>query len=102
LMLNREWLDNSMITVVEEFLAWQAPWLLLLQDMKDTTRDRLESVACCQARRMAVQRRLYPKIINRERVDAALVEAALRSANEFCDKDCEQISATYHIAGQYY
>lgn len=102
LMLNQEWLEDNMSTVVEEFLVWQAPWLLLLQNIENITRARLELAACCQAKHLAAQHRLYPKVINRENMNAALVEAALRTANEFCDKGSAQRGVTHHIAGQYY
>jgi hypothetical protein len=64
--------------LVEEYLAWQSPWLLLLPDLDGDTRRRFEKHARRQALEVLKQYRLYPEIIDEEGIKAALVEAVLR------------------------
>lgn len=99
LMLNREWLDNDVVAVVEDFLGWQAPWLLLLDHITDSTRAWLEPMACKHARRLATHKHLYPRVVDCDRINAALIEAMLRSAKEVPADDND--GYTHHIAGEY-
>ena len=65
---------------MRDFLAWQAPWLLTLQGIPDGTRATLERAAFRQATRVADLYRLYPSVLDDARLNAARVEAALRSS----------------------
>lgn len=65
---------------VEAYLAWLAPSLLQLQGLSPETRRRLETQACRQPFEVARQIHLYPELLDRERLSAALVEARLREA----------------------
>jgi hypothetical protein len=88
--------DPAHRRLIEDFLAWQAPYLLLLQDLDDRDRRRFERLA--QSRALAVERnfRLYPELLDAEAVAAARVEAALRrSASQ--DTESDDTLATYYI-----
>jgi len=70
--------DEAHSCLVEDFRAWQAPWLLTLGDLDRGTRARLETQARGQAVAVQAQHRLYPEIAEAETIRAALVEAMLR------------------------
>jgi len=88
--------DTAGQRLVEDFLAWQAPCLLLLQTLDHATRAQLEKQAT--ARALAVQKhcRLYPSVVDTEAIKAARVEALLR-ANEPAHDDSDETMATYYI-----
>jgi hypothetical protein len=78
--LRTDWEDPGDQALVNDYLAWQAPRLLMLQDIDDTQRTWLERHACRQAVELAAVFRLIPRILDRDRIEAARVEAALRHA----------------------
>jgi hypothetical protein len=79
--------DDVHHRLVEDYLAWQSPWLLLLPDLDGDTRVRLEQLARQQALEVLKQYRLYPEIVDEEGLKAVLVEAVLRRS---------QLSPTSH------
>ena len=82
LLVNRRWVNEPVNTVVNDFLGWHSPWLLLLQHFGDATRALLETLACQQqALTVDAQQQLYPKIVNKEVINAARVEALMRRSN---------------------
>jgi hypothetical protein len=70
--------DHDHRRLVEDYLAWQSPWLLLLPGLDSATRGRLEQLARRHALEVLKQYRLYPEVIDEEGLKAALVEAVLR------------------------
>jgi hypothetical protein len=82
--------------LIRDFLAWQAPCLLLLQDLSVETRRRFERLA--RSRTLAVEKhfRLYPEVVDSEALTAARVEAALRR-NQQQEKEQDETMATYYI-----
>ncbi len=80
LPLREVWEEGGMQARVDAYHAWQAPWLLGLQGLGDATRARLEQAAAHQALWVEEQHRLYPKVLDRDRLNAVLVEAGLRRA----------------------
>jgi len=64
--------------LIEEFLSWQAPWLLLLASLDRETRQSYEQLAHQHALVVAKQYRLYPETIDDKPIRAARVEAKLR------------------------
>jgi hypothetical protein len=78
LLLREDWPDPEHSRMIAEFLHWQSPWLLQLQHLPPGLRRTVEQQACCHARRLAEYYRLYPEILQQERLTAALVEARLR------------------------
>ena len=63
--------------LVRDYLAWQAPWLLLLPHLDAATRRMLEACACRQPELVEKHCRLYPAVVDRAAVQTARVEAAL-------------------------
>ena len=70
-------MDAAHVRLVHDYHAWQAPWMLLLPQLDSATRSRLEACACQQAELIEKHCRLYPAVIDRVRMQAARVEAAL-------------------------
>lgn len=104
LLVSSDW-EGATVDEVElayEFCEWQAPWLLLMQEISDETRSWLEPLACRQAARLASQYHMYPKILDEDRIKAALVEASLRASQpECCGGEVNQ-ELLPQVAGQYY
>jgi hypothetical protein len=82
--------------LIEDFIAWQAPYLLLLHRLDRETRAQLEKQAVKRALSIQQHYRLYPKIINADAIKAARVEALLR-ANDSAGDDNDEAMATYYI-----
>lgn len=82
--------------LLEEFLAWQAPWLLLLPGLDKATRRRLEHQACAQPLLVEQHHGLYPDIIDAAAIRAARVEAMLRKAEPVAE-ECEDVMSTFYI-----
>lgn len=81
LLLAEDWSSPWIKALVADFLAWQSPWLLLLQHLEPATRTRLEGLAAGRAQEIARQYRLYPEVVNPKGLTAALVEVRLRAAS---------------------
>ncbi len=67
-------------SVIRDYHNWLAPLLLLLPDLSEATRDWLEAAACRQPAWLARVHRLLPRVLDRARVNAALVAARLEAA----------------------
>lgn len=70
-------MDAAHTRLVQDYHAWQAPWMLLLPHLDAATRAALEASACQQAEMIEKHCRLYPAVIDRAALQAARVEAAL-------------------------
>ena len=70
-------MDAAHTRLVNDYHAWQAPWMLLLAHLDPVTRRALEGCACQQAELIEKHCRLYPAVIDRAALQAARVEAAL-------------------------
>lgn len=82
--------------LLERFFDWQAPWLLLLQNLAPATRRRLEPMAARRALAVEKNHRLYPDVIDPDLIRRARVEAALRgSAADVPDDDTAV--ATFYV-----
>lgn len=82
LLLATAWANAAELDLLNDFLAWQAPWLLQLQHLDRATRGRLEQQAVRRASEIAKCHRLYPEVIDATRLTAARVEARLREVSE--------------------
>lgn len=80
LPLSRYWHQDPEAALLHDYLHWLAPRLLTLDGLSDVTRRELEQAACHQALQMADQHRLYPRVLQRDLLDTARVEARLRRA----------------------
>jgi hypothetical protein len=82
--------------LIEDFQAWQAPWLLLLPFDRDTRRT-LEQQARRQALRVDQQHRLYPASIDANFIPAARVEAVLRRSQQRPEQKPDEVLAPFYI-----
>lgn len=75
--------DNNLLeqSVISDYHAWLAPLLLLLPELCDTTRRALEAEAVRRPAWLYRVHRLLPKILDAQRLQAALVAARLEAAN---------------------
>ncbi len=87
LPLRADWPEQSHVQTVRDFHSWQAPALLTLPNISDKTRRRLENFAGRRPLAVYSMYRLYPKIIQKELITKALVEAKIRIANASSDTD---------------
>ncbi|MDP2110220.1 MAG: hypothetical protein Q8N48_12535 [Thiobacillus sp.] len=88
-------MDAAHAQLVRDYHAWQAPWLLLLPNLKPAARSALEACACQQAELIEKHCRLYPAIIDRPALQAARVEAALLRSQPRMDKQDEVMPMSY-------
>ncbi len=80
LLVRERWNNPLDQSVISDYHRWLAPLLLLLPDLSDATREWLEAAACAQPRRLAGIHRLLPRVLDRARLNAALVAARLEAA----------------------
>lgn len=77
LLLDTAFADGENRALLDDFLAWQAPWLLQLQHLEPALRAQLERLAARRAGAIEKCHRLYPEVIDADRLTAARVEARL-------------------------
>ena len=80
LALREQWERHADQKIVDEFHGWQAPVLLMLPGLPDKNREQLERLAIRRPLAVRASYNLYPKIIHRELINRALVEAEIRKA----------------------
>lgn len=80
LMLREDWGDARLDALVQDYLAWLAPYLLTLPDLDAARRAALEQAAARHALLVDRLWRLYPRLMDPELVRRARVEARLRTA----------------------
>lgn len=73
--------DNLHINLINEFIQWQSPWLLLLDTLSESQRMIFEEKSCRRALIVDQLHQLYPEIIDDSFIAAARVEALLRKSN---------------------
>jgi hypothetical protein len=78
LLLAPEGREARIARLIQDYLCWQAPWLLLLDTLNDEQRRGLEAQARLRAAEMVKQHRLYPRLADPSQLRAAQVEMALR------------------------
>jgi len=83
--------------LIADFHAWQAPWLLSLAQLDRATRQRLERHAREQALSLEKHYRLYPAIIDRNGINAALVEAVMRRSQSTIESKPDNTMSTFYI-----
>jgi hypothetical protein len=93
--------DPELTALVREYLQWQAPWLLLLQDLSSSVRFDLEQSARSQALLVEQHFRLYPEIIDESFLRAARVEAMLRKSQPQEEKQDKSMSTWYLELGDW-
>lgn len=97
LLLKTDGHDTSHAQLVDAFIRWQSPWLLLLPDLDPEQRRDFERQALRQARVVADQYRLYPEIIEPRHINTARVEARMRQGQETKTGNDEDDHSVYYI-----
>ncbi len=79
-MIREDWAEADELDLCMRYIERQAPRLLMLQQLTQAERQRLES--CCKPHATEVARlcKLYPEIIDEQLISALRVEARLRAA----------------------
>jgi hypothetical protein len=78
--LKTDWPDRESRRLAADYIDWLAPWLLMLPGLGDDERRHLEHSACRRAVALSTVYPLLPRIMDRDAVEAARVEARLRRA----------------------
>ena len=74
------WENTEDLALVQDYLAWKAPQLLLLAGLSPRTREWLERLAVKDAQQVERFWRLYPEIHNKKLLNSARVEAKIRNS----------------------
>lgn len=80
-MINDSIHDHLHINLINEFIHWQSPWLLLLDTLTDSQRMIFEDKSRKRALVVDDLYQLYPEILDVSFINAARVEAKLRKSN---------------------
>lgn len=97
LLLSSAGLDAPHRRLVEDFQAWQSPWLLVLPGLDFVTRRELEQKAREHALELQTQYRLYPQTIDEGTINAALVESLLRKSQPVPGEISDNTISPYYI-----
>lgn len=81
LLIREEWPDAEAQQLLNDYIEWQAPFLLTLPDISSLTRKRLEQLAFKQPFKVEGQHKLWPEVIDQARLRAVLIEAQMRRSN---------------------
>jgi hypothetical protein len=99
LLLRDAWDSAEDCRLVANLLAWQAPWLLALQTLSRSIRERLEPAACKRATLTAQLYPTYPEIVDPVAIRTARVEARLRAASGDAHGPEDQSGAAFFVTG---
>ena len=80
LPLRPEWPAGPGADLVEDYLRWLAPYLLMLPSLDDALRRRLEQDAAADAMTVNSCWRLYPSVLDHDLIRRCRIEAKLREA----------------------
>jgi len=78
--IREDWPDSEDQERVRRYIDWAAPAFLTLPYFNDAQRARLESSLCDQAVSIEYHWRLYPKVLDENKLTAARVQAELQSS----------------------
>lgn len=81
LLVSARWNNLLEKSVIADYHAWLAPYLLCWPDLGDSTRASLEAAALRRPHWLSQVQRLLPKVLDREGLNAALVAARLEQAS---------------------
>ncbi|MBE9516386.1 MAG: hypothetical protein IME93_05360 [Proteobacteria bacterium] len=81
MLIRSNWDDPVMSDLIADYINWLSPCLLQLPQLCETSRARLERAAWAQATEVEALHAMYPDVIDREALKAALVQARIIRAN---------------------
>jgi hypothetical protein len=87
MLVQEQWQDKTKESLIEAFIHWLSPYLLVLDFLRDTQRETLELAAKNHALLVDQMFPLYPKVINQQAINAARVEARMRKSNQVKTRD---------------
>jgi hypothetical protein len=96
-LLIRQEQEAPLAAHVGDYLAWLAPWLLLLDTLSTGQRKRLERLARARARQVEQLHRLYPEVADPDLIQAARVEARLTQSPAAGGTNLEDGMSTFYI-----
>jgi len=76
-LLLEQWDDADHQSLVKDYLEWQAPWLLQLDNFEDETRQAMELQAWKRPVLCAKQYHLFAKVLDEKQLKVARVQARL-------------------------
>ena len=79
--IREDWRDPEDQSRVQRYIDWTAPALLTLPYLSDAQRARLESRISAQAASIEYHWRLYPKVLDSNKLTAARVQASLQASH---------------------
>lgn len=82
MLVQDQWQDETKDLLVDSFINWLSPYLLVLDFLRDRQREMLEIAARNHALLVDKMYPLYPKVINQQVINAARVEAMMRRSVE--------------------
>jgi len=82
MLVQDQWQDEIKSSLIDSFINWLSPYLLVLDFLRDRQREMLELAAKNHATLVDKMYPLYPKIINQQAINAARVEAMMRRSTE--------------------
>jgi hypothetical protein len=80
MLIQQHWRNKSDESLIEAFITWLSPYLLVLDFLRDSQREALEQSARQYALIVDKMHLLYPKVINKQTMNTALVEAVMRKS----------------------
>jgi hypothetical protein len=80
LFIEQSWDNEPATKLVDDFIDWLSPWILLLDFLKDPQREAFEAAARKHAMIVDRMHPLYPKVVCDKHINAARVEAMLRKS----------------------
>jgi len=80
LFIEQSWDNEPATALVDDFIDWLSPWILLLDFLKDPQREAFEAAARRHAMIVDRVHPLYPKVVCDRHIRAARVEAMLRKS----------------------
>ena len=82
MLIQQQWQDETKDSLIDSFINWLSPYLLVLDFLRDRQRERLELTARNHALLVDKMYPLYPKVINQQAINAARVEAMMRRSTQ--------------------
>ncbi len=82
MLIQQQWQDKNNASLVDAFINWLSPYLLVLDFLRDAQREILEMSAKEHALQVEQMFPLYPKVINQQAINSARVEAIMRRSNQ--------------------
>lgn len=87
MLVQQQWLNATDETLIDAFISWLSPYLLVLDFLRDKQREALEQSAMQYALLVDKMYPLYPKVINQQFINTARVEAMMRKSNQVKSRD---------------